>query len=207
MAYKELTFAESMAARAAEVQKIAKETLRQRKLGHYRASPVIKILRDKRKEASDPLAVSIETRLASFKTQKAATKLNIKLPCSGEKSRLLSSFYFSKLPPPTSSALDSWAHLERMPLSSVATPETIIARNQAKQSLTAALLHLPPREERVIRLRFGIGCKIHTLEEVGRQFSLEKESVRQIEGRALIKMRSTMRRKKVIAECYESLVA
>jgi RNA polymerase primary sigma factor len=50
---------------------------------------------------------------------------------------------------------------------------------------------LTPREERVLRLRFGIGEKDdHTLDEISRDFSLTSERIRQIEARALLKLRN-----------------
>jgi RNA polymerase primary sigma factor len=57
---------------------------------------------------------------------------------------------------------------------------------------------LTPREERVLRLRFGIGdgCD-HTLEEVGQQFDVTRERIRQIEAKALRKLRHPTRSKKL----------
>jgi RNA polymerase primary sigma factor len=57
---------------------------------------------------------------------------------------------------------------------------------------------LTPREERVLRLRFGIGdgCD-HTLEEVGQQFAVTRERIRQIEAKALRKLRHPTRSKKL----------
>jgi RNA polymerase primary sigma factor len=59
-------------------------------------------------------------------------------------------------------------------------------------SRSAALLKtLSARDERVIRLRFGIGCqRKHTLEEIGREFNLTRERIRQIEARALRRLGS-----------------
>ncbi len=57
-----------------------------------------------------------------------------------------------------------------------------------------ALALLTPREERVIRMRFGIGMnKDHTLQEVGQQFSLTRERIRQIEAKALRKLKHPSR--------------
>jgi biotin-(acetyl-CoA carboxylase) ligase len=54
------------------------------------------------------------------------------------------------------------------------------------------LASLTPREERVLRMRFGIGMNTdHTLEEVGQQFSVTRERIRQIEAKALAEARST----------------
>jgi len=56
------------------------------------------------------------------------------------------------------------------------------------------LATLTPREERVLRMRFGIGLNTdHTLEQVGRQFSLTRERIRQIEGKALSKLKHPSR--------------
>ena len=56
------------------------------------------------------------------------------------------------------------------------------------------LASLTPREERVLRMRFGIGMNTdHTLEEVGQQFSVTRERIRQIEVRAFEKLQLRMR--------------
>ena len=58
----------------------------------------------------------------------------------------------------------------------------------------AAVTWLTPREERVLRMRFGIGMNTdHTLEEVGQQFSVTRERIRQIEAKALRKLRHPSR--------------
>jgi len=60
------------------------------------------------------------------------------------------------------------------------------------------LATLTPREEKVLRMRFGIGEKSdHTLEEVGRDFSVTRERIRQIEAKALRKLRHPSRAKKL----------
>ena len=60
------------------------------------------------------------------------------------------------------------------------------------------LSSLTPREEQVLRLRFGIGEKTdHTLEEVGSRFSVTRERIRQIEAKALRKLRLSVRSKKL----------
>ena len=59
-----------------------------------------------------------------------------------------------------------------------------------KETVTRVLASLTPREERVLRMRFGIGMNTdHTLEEVGQQFSVTRERIRQIEAKALRKLR------------------
>ena len=63
-----------------------------------------------------------------------------------------------------------------------------------KETVTRVLASLTPREERVLRMRFGIGMNTdHTLEEVGQQFSVTRERIRQIEAKALRKMRHPTR--------------
>jgi RNA polymerase primary sigma factor len=60
-----------------------------------------------------------------------------------------------------------------------------------------ALAVLPPRQEKVIRMRFGIGeAREHTLEELGERFSITRERIRQIEEKALRKLRSPLRTRK-----------
>jgi RNA polymerase primary sigma factor len=57
-----------------------------------------------------------------------------------------------------------------------------------KEMVTRTLASLTPRDERVLRMRFGIGMNTdHTLEEVGQQFSVTRERIRQIEAKALMK--------------------
>ena len=59
-----------------------------------------------------------------------------------------------------------------------------------KETVTRVLASLTPREERVLRMRFGIGMNTdHTLEEVGQQFSVTRERIRQIEAKALRKLK------------------
>jgi RNA polymerase primary sigma factor len=56
------------------------------------------------------------------------------------------------------------------------------------------LASLTPREERIVRMRFGLGMNSdHTLEEVGQQFSLTRERIRQIEAKALRKLKHPSR--------------
>ncbi|WP_310496940.1 sigma-70 family RNA polymerase sigma factor, partial [Sandarakinorhabdus sp.] len=63
---------------------------------------------------------------------------------------------------------------------------------------TRVLASLTPREERVLRMRFGIGMNTdHTLEEVGQQFSVTRERIRQIEAKALRKLKHPSRSRKM----------
>ncbi len=67
-----------------------------------------------------------------------------------------------------------------------------------KETTTRVLASLTPREERVLRMRFGIGVNTdHTLEEVGQQFSVTRERIRQIEAKALRKLKHPSRSRKL----------
>jgi RNA polymerase primary sigma factor len=67
-----------------------------------------------------------------------------------------------------------------------------------KEQTTQILASLTPREERVLRMRFGIGMNTdHTLEEVGQQFSVTRERIRQIEAKALRKLKHPSRSRKL----------
>ncbi|BBI20798.1 MAG: RNA polymerase sigma factor RpoD [Pseudomonadota bacterium] len=67
-----------------------------------------------------------------------------------------------------------------------------------KETVTRVLASLTPREERVLRMRFGIGMNTdHTLEEVGQQFSVTRERIRQIEAKALRKLKHPSRSRKM----------
>src|SRR5438874_3106947 len=67
-----------------------------------------------------------------------------------------------------------------------------------RESTTRVLATLTPREERVLRMRFGIGMNTdHTLEEVGQQFSVTRERIRQIEAKALRKLKHPSRSRKL----------
>jgi RNA polymerase primary sigma factor len=83
---------------------------------------------------------------------------------------------------------------------SQSTPsESVINTNLSEQTVKA-LATLTPREEKVLRMRFGIGEKSdHTLEEVGQNFDVTRERIRQIEAKALRKLRHPSRSKKLRA--------
>ena len=71
-------------------------------------------------------------------------------------------------------------------------------QSNLRETTTRVLASLTPREERVLRMRFGIGMNTdHTLEEVGQQFSVTRERIRQIEAKALRKLRHPSRSKKL----------
>lgn len=75
--------------------------------------------------------------------------------------------------------------------------DTAIQTN-LRETATRILASLTPREERVLRMRFGLGdSNDHTLEEVGNQFSVTRERIRQIESKALRKLRHPSRSKKL----------
>lgn len=77
--------------------------------------------------------------------------------------------------------------------------ESILSTNLSEQT-NKALATLTPREEKVLRMRFGIGEKSdHTLEEVGQNFDVTRERIRQIEAKALRKLRHPSRSKKLKA--------
>jgi RNA polymerase primary sigma factor len=67
-------------------------------------------------------------------------------------------------------------------------------QSNLRETTTGVLASLTPREERILRMRFGIGMnKDHTLQEVGQQFSLTRERIRQIEAKALRKLKHPSR--------------
>jgi RNA polymerase primary sigma factor len=69
-------------------------------------------------------------------------------------------------------------------------------QSNLREITTRVLAFLTPREERVLRMRFGIGMNSgHTLEEVGQQFSVTRERIRQIEAKALRKLKHPSRSK------------
>ena len=71
-------------------------------------------------------------------------------------------------------------------------------QSNLRETTTRVLASLTPREERVLRMRFGIGMNTdHTLEEVGQQFSVTRERIRQIEAKALRKLRHPSRSKRL----------
>src|SRR5215210_1119323 len=71
-------------------------------------------------------------------------------------------------------------------------------QSNLKETVTRVLASLTPREERVLRMRFGIGMNTdHTLEEVGQQFSVTRERIRQIEAKALRKLKHPSRSRKL----------
>lgn len=77
-------------------------------------------------------------------------------------------------------------------------PSDVAAQTMLREQLIAALHKLTPREEKVIRLRYGLDDgKQRTLEEVGREFNVTRERIRQIEAKALRKLRNPSKSKKL----------
>ena len=81
---------------------------------------------------------------------------------------------------------------------SVVVPIEAAVKSSLRETTTRILSSLTPREERVLRMRFGIGMNTdHTLEEVGQQFSVTRERIRQIEAKALRKLKHPTRARKL----------
>jgi len=80
------------------------------------------------------------------------------------------------------------------------SPSETVANNDLKERVREVLKTLTPREEKVLKMRFGIDvASEHTLEEVGKDFSVTRERIRQIEVKALRKLRHPSRSKKLLA--------
>src|SRR5476651_590161 len=79
------------------------------------------------------------------------------------------------------------------------SPSDTVANNDLKERVHEVLKTLTPREEKVLKMRFGIDvASEHTLEEVGKDFSVTRERIRQIEVKALRKLRHPSRSKKLL---------
>ena len=77
-------------------------------------------------------------------------------------------------------------------------PIDAVIQSNLRETTTRVLASVTAREERVLRMRFGIGVnKDHTLEEVGQQFSVTRERIRQIEAKALRKLKHPSRSRKL----------
>jgi len=80
------------------------------------------------------------------------------------------------------------------------SPSETVANNDLKERVREVLKTLTPREEKVLKMRFGIDvASEHTLEEVGKDFSVTRERIRQIEVKALRKLRHPSRSKKLLS--------
>ena len=76
--------------------------------------------------------------------------------------------------------------------------DEVVAKNQLKDKITKVLSLLNPREERIIRMRYGIGLNTdYTLDEIGLQLSICKSRVREIEAKALRKLKHPSRTKEL----------
>jgi RNA polymerase primary sigma factor len=76
----------------------------------------------------------------------------------------------------------------------VVQPIDAAIQSNLRETTTRVLALLTPREERIIRMRFGLGVNSdHTLQEVGQQFSLTRERIRQIEAKAIRKLKHPSR--------------
>ena len=90
--------------------------------------------------------------------------------------------------------------LEMMPDNSQEPPDAMTLRNTLKDEISRALSTLDEREQKVIRLYFGLGGGTEmTLEEIGKQFRLTRERIRQIKEKALRKLRHPTARAKADA--------
>ncbi len=77
-------------------------------------------------------------------------------------------------------------------------PDEAATLSNLREATTQVLATLTPREERVLRMRFGIGMNTdHTLEQVGQQFAVTRERIRQIEAKALTKLKNASRSRKL----------
>jgi RNA polymerase primary sigma factor len=86
-------------------------------------------------------------------------------------------------------------------------PSEAAFQSNLRETTTRILSTLTPREERVLRMRFGIGVNTdHTLEEVGQQFNVTRERIRQIEAKALRKLKHPTRSKKMMSFLSSSSV-
>jgi RNA polymerase primary sigma factor len=83
---------------------------------------------------------------------------------------------------------------------SAISPSEAVINLDLREQTESVLKSLTPREERVIKMRFGVGDgSEHTLEEVGQSFAVTRERIRQIEAKALRKLRHPSRSKKLRA--------
>ncbi len=93
---------------------------------------------------------------------------------------------------------ERWAWLERQPSQDNVDPLDVVPQGLLKDQLEKVLASLPQRERRVLELRFGLDDgRERTLEEVGREFGLTRERIRQIEVKALKKLRHPSRSRKL----------
>jgi RNA polymerase primary sigma factor len=80
----------------------------------------------------------------------------------------------------------------------VGSPVEAVIESNVQDETAGVLKTLSPKEERVIRMRFGIGCdREHTLEEIGQEFGVTRERIRQIEAKALRTLRGPDRARRL----------
>ena len=78
------------------------------------------------------------------------------------------------------------------------SPVDSVIDSNVREATTDVLKTLSPKEEKVIRMRFGIGCdREHTLEEIGQEFAVTRERIRQIEAKALRALRGPDRARRL----------
>ena len=94
--------------------------------------------------------------------------------------------------------LTEWHHRRLLSDGGIEAVEEQVDRELLTQKIAGVLRKLPPREQRVIKLRFGLEDGVsRTLKEVGSEFSLRRERIRQIEAKALHKLRHPSRSRKL----------
>ena len=82
----------------------------------------------------------------------------------------------------------------------VGSPVEAVIESNVQDETAGVLKTLSPKEEKVIRMRFGIGCdREHTLEEIGQEFAVTRERIRQIEAKALRALRGPDRARRLRA--------
>ena len=89
------------------------------------------------------------------------------------------------------------AMVARLRIIGFANPYAAAEFASLQACVAEALSELSPREERILRMRFGIGMADHTLEQVGQTFGVTRERIRQIEAKALEKLRAPNRMRKL----------
>jgi len=92
--------------------------------------------------------------------------------------------------------------LEARNVPALENPSSIYDRKEVEQLLEKTLCELTPREEKVIKMRFGMEGKEHSLEEIGKSFNKGRERIRQIEAKALRKLRQPL-----ISKALQDLLA
>ncbi len=128
-----------------------------------------------REATADEIAEKMEVSIDKVRNVLAIAKqpISLETPIGAEEDSRLSDFIEDK--------------------SVIPAADTVISMNLAEQT-RKVLATLTPREEKVLRMRFGIGERSdHTLEEVGQDFDVTRERIRQIEAKALLKLRHSSR--------------